>query len=56
MRKLEIITSIQVNRSEAHSICNLKFNVPNKLPIVCYNGSSFRFNRKRSYRNRSRWQ
>ena len=28
-------------RGAAHSICNLKFNVPNEIPIVFYNGSNY---------------
>ena len=27
-------------RSAAHSICNLKFNVPNEIPVVFHNGSN----------------
>ena len=25
-------------RSAAHSICNLRFNVPNEIPVVFHNG------------------
>ena len=28
-------------RGAAHSICNLKFNVPNELPVVFPNGSNY---------------
>ena len=28
------------NRSATHSICNLKFNLPNEIPVVFYNGSN----------------
>ena len=28
-------------RSAAHSICNLKFNVPNEIPVVFHNGSNY---------------
>ena len=28
-------------RDTAHSICNLKFNVPNEIPVVFHNGSNF---------------
>ena len=28
-------------RGAAHSICNLKFNVPNEIPVVFYNGSNY---------------
>ena len=28
-------------RSAAHSICNLKFNVPNEIPAVFHNGSNY---------------
>ena len=26
-------------RCEVHSICHLKFNVPNEIPVVSHNGS-----------------
>ena len=28
-------------RGGAHSICNLKFNVPNKVVVVFHNGSNY---------------
>ena len=28
-------------RGAAHSICNLKFNVPNETPVVFHNGSNY---------------
>ena len=28
-------------RDVAHSICNLKFNVPNEIPFVFHNGSKY---------------
>ena len=28
-------------RGEAHNICNLKFNVPNGIPVVFHNGSNY---------------
>ena len=28
------------HRETAHSICNLKFNVPNETPVVYHNGSN----------------
>ena len=28
-------------RGAAHSICNLKFNVPNEIPVVFQNGSNY---------------
>ena len=28
-------------RSAAHSICNLKFNVPNETPVVFHDGSNY---------------
>ena len=28
-------------RGAAHSICNLKFSVPKKIPIVFHNGSNY---------------
>ena len=27
--------------SPAHSVCNLKFNVPNEIPVVFHNGSNY---------------
>ena len=27
-------------KGAAHSICNLKFNVPNKIPVISHNGSN----------------
>ena len=30
-------------RGAAHSICNLKFNVPNEIPAVFHNGSNYNF-------------
>ena len=27
-------------RGAAHSICNLRFNVPNEIPVVFHNGSN----------------
>ena len=29
------------HRGEAHSICNLKLNVPNEIPLVLNNGSDY---------------
>ena len=28
-------------RGAAHSICNLNFNIPNKIPVVFHNGSNY---------------
>ena len=28
-------------RSAAHNICNLRFNVPNKIPVVFHNESNY---------------
>ena len=28
------------SRDAAHSICNLRFNMPNKVPVVFHNGSN----------------
>ena len=28
-------------RGAAHSICSLKFNVPNEIPVVFHNGSNY---------------
>ena len=30
-------------RGAAHSICNLKFNVPNEIPVVFHNGSNYNY-------------
>ena len=30
-------------RDAAHSICNLKFNVPNEIPVVFHRGSNYYF-------------
>ena len=45
-------------KGAAHSIRNLKYNVPKRIPVVFHNGSNygkthklFDFNRKRSYKN-----
>ena len=29
------------HRGEAHSICNLRFNVPNEIAAVFHNGSNY---------------
>ena len=39
IEKLGTIVIFQVNK-EAHSICNLKFNVPDEIPVVFHNGSN----------------
>ena len=40
--KLKIIVIIQENiEAAAHSICNLKFNVPNEIHEVFHNGSNY---------------
>ena len=31
-------------RGAAHSICNLKFNVPSEIPVVFHNGSNYDYN------------
>ena len=31
-------------RGAGHSICNLKFNVPNKIPVLFQNGSNYYYN------------
>ena len=33
----------QENRGPAHSICNLKFNMSNEIPVVFDNGSNYEF-------------
>ena len=30
-------------RGTAHSICNLKFNVPNEIPVVCHRSSNYAY-------------
>ena len=32
---------IRISLTTAHSICNLKFNVPNEIPVVYHNGSNY---------------
>ena len=39
--ELENIVIIEVNRGAAHSICNLKFDVPNEIPVVFHRGSNY---------------
>ena len=36
-----MIAIIQVNVGAAHSICNLKFDVPNEIPVFFHNGSNY---------------
>ena len=31
-------------RGAVHSICSLKFNVPNEIPVVFHNGSNYDYN------------
>ena len=31
----------KITMSTAHSICNLRFNVPNEFPVVFHNGSNY---------------
>ena len=39
---IEFIVNIKEKyRAAAYSICNLKYNVPKKIPIVFHNGSSY---------------
>ena len=30
-------------RGAAHSICNLKYSIPNKIPMVFHNGSNYNY-------------
>ena len=39
--ELENIAIIEVNRGAAHSICNLKFDVPNEIPVVFHRRSNY---------------
>ena len=39
-----MIVIIEKYRGVAHGICNLKYNLPKKLPIVFNNGSNYEFN------------
>ena len=42
IKKLETITILNVNfRSSAFSICNLRFDMPNKVPVDFQNGSNY---------------
>ena len=42
MKKLDIIVIFRGKyRGAAHSIYNLRFNVPNKIPVVFHNGSNY---------------
>ena len=56
-------------RGVAHSICNLKFDVPNEIPVVFHRSSNYDYqfiikeiyknifcpNKKGSYKNQQRW-
>ena len=43
--KLEIIVIHYTGECRAaHSICNLKYSVPKKIPIVFHNGSNYDYN------------
>ena len=42
MQKLKTIVILQVNTKTQHAVlCNLKFNVPNEIPVVFHNGSNY---------------
>ena len=41
IKKLKLIAIIQKNRDTEHSICSLKFNVSNEIPVVFHNDSSY---------------
>ena len=43
--KLETIAIIQENKKNAaHSICNLKYSIPKKIPAVFHKGSTYNYN------------
>ena len=39
--KLETTVIIQVNSGGAHSICSLRFILPNKISVVFHSGSNY---------------
>ena len=43
IKKLKLIAIIQKNRDTEHSICSLKFNVSNEIPVVFHNDSSYNY-------------
>ena len=42
-KKSEIIVTIPENSEAAHDICNLRYKVPKKIPIVFHNGSTYNY-------------
>ena len=40
-KKLEIIVIIQRNLEATHSICNLRYKVPQEIPVKIHNGSKY---------------
>ena len=41
IKKVETVVILQVNIGAAHSICNVRFNVSNEIPVVFHNGSDY---------------
>ena len=42
MQKLKTIVILQLNTKTQHTVlCNLKFNVPNEIPVVFHKGSNY---------------
>ena len=42
IKKFEIIVTIHgENKGAAHSICNLKYSIPKKIPVAFHNGSNY---------------
>ena len=39
--KLKTIPIIQVNTEVLHITCNLKYNIPNEIPVIFHNGYYF---------------
>ena len=39
--KIDVIVIIQEDIGAMHSICNLKYSLPKKNPIVFHNGSNY---------------
>ena len=40
------------SRDAAHSICNLRFNMPNKVPVVFHNGSNHEYHLENEFKGK----
>ena len=40
------------SRDAAHSICNLRFNMPNKVPVVFHNGSNHEYHLENEFKEK----